>query len=322
MINISSACVIGGAGFLGSHVVHKLVAQGVDVSVMDDLSIGKLAWLPNKCKLHSVDISHPEVSIAYLAKRFDRVDCVFNYAAKPFIPDSFQNPIDFVNTNTVGAFKVLEACRLAGVKRFLQVSSAEVYGNSISFSSSVRKLNELSPLAPPSTYASTKTAIDSLCVAGFLERDIPVIILRQFNCVGERETHPYVIPEIIQQLHKSNEIYLGANTARDFLYAGDAADMAIELIAMGEPGEVYNMGSQSSIQIYDLARLIGSIMRPNEEIEIVTDSTRFRPCDILHLCSDNSKLFSTITTRPKVTLTAALEKTIRYFQEQGNTWGW
>lgn len=319
MINLTKACVIGGAGFLGSHVVHSLKNRGCYVRVIDDLSVGRRSFLPNDVDLQCLDIADPGHSIEFFAEKMVGMDCVLNYAAKPFIPDSYENPLDFVTTNTLAAFKLLEAAHLSGVKRFLQVSSAEVYGNS---NSDFGKLHEGSCIGPPSTYASTKAAIDNLCIARHRECGVPVIVLRQFNCVGERETHSYVIPEIIEQLSKSNEIYLGANTFRDFLYAGDAADMAIELVTKGSPGEVYNMGSQTGIQIYDLAHLIGSIMRPGEVIEIVTDSTRFRHCDIYHLCSDNAKLYTTITTRPKTLLKNALIKTVNYFKEHGNTWGW
>lgn len=318
-MTIKSACVVGGAGFLGSHVVHSLRSQGWRVKVVDDLSIGKVKHIPEDVELSVCDISSPNITVKHLAEHFRECSYVFNYAAKPFIPDCFEDPLGFVNTNIVGAMKVLDACMVAGVERILQVSSAEVYGNN---DNQLGLISEDTEFDPPSTYASTKAAIDNLCRARYNEAGVPVIILRQFNCVGERETHAYVIPEIIQQLSFSNFVHLGSNTSRDFLYAGDAANIAIDLIQKGKPGEAYNLGSEICISIYDLALIIGSLMRPSDEIHIVTDSTRFRPCDIYHLCSNNTKIYDTVSVRPKHTLREALIKTIEYFKQNNHSWDW
>ena len=111
--------------------------------------------------------------------------------------------------------------------------------------------------------------------------------MRQFNCVGERETHEYIIPVIIDQLHKGTTIRLGNNSFRDFQYAGDAVRMAVELLEKGEFGEVYNMGSEEGVKMYDLAQMISQIMH-GKECEIIPDESRMRPWEIWHLQSDNT----------------------------------
>jgi GDP-4-dehydro-6-deoxy-D-mannose reductase len=153
------------------------------------------------------------------------------------------------------------------------------------------------------------------------EAQVPALALRQFNCLGERETHEYVVPEIISQLSRNKTIKLGNNSSRDFLYAGDAVRMAVELLESGLFGEVYNMGSEEAISIHDLARLTGKVMGW-KEIEIVTDKARVRPWEIWHLQSDNTKLYGCIEYRPQVTLPEALARTVKYYRDNGNRWDW
>ena len=163
------------------------------------------------------------------------------------------------------------------------------------------------------------------------EAKTPCIALRQFNCVGERETHPYVIPEIISQLnisplHKmvkgaSRTVKLGNNSFRDFLYAGDQARMAVELLEKGNFGEVYNLGSESGIKIYDLAQRIATVAGFGV-IEVEVDDTRIRPWEIWHLQSDNTKIYSVIDSRPEVSLDSALKRTVDYFNNHNQRWCW
>ena len=164
-------------------------------------------------------------------------------------------------------------------------------------------------------------AADGLVQVRWREAGVPAIAMRQFNCVGERETHEYVIPEIISQLSKSNKVNLGNNSFRDFQYAGDAVSMAVELLEKGEFGEVYNMGSEDGIKIYDLAHLIGKIMG-HYKVEVITDEARVRPWEIWHLQSDNTKLYDAISTRPQVCMEDAVKKTINYYKQNGSKWDW
>jgi nucleoside-diphosphate-sugar epimerase len=177
--------------------------------------------------------------------------------------------------------------------------------------------------------AASKAAIDALVQVRWREAQTPVIALRQFNCIGERETHPYVVPEIVSQLNEEGmgkqrsraTVRLGNNSFRDFLYAGDAVRMAVELLEKGEFGQVYNLGSEEGIKIYDLAKRIGSLMG-FRDVDVATDPARVRPWEIWHLQSDNSKIYSVIDARPTVPLEEALRRTIAYFQENGRKWCW
>ncbi|MCO4754846.1 MAG: NAD-dependent epimerase/dehydratase family protein [Bacteriovoracaceae bacterium] len=312
-IRNANVCVIGGAGFLGSHLVDYLINElNCRVLVLDNLISGKEEHIHTKAEFINYDICEDVESLTDILKNFN-TEYLFNYAAEPYVPDSFERPLHIFEINATAVLKVLSACKAAGVQAILQVSSAEIYGDVKG------KINEDAYIEPHSTYGVSKVAADGICRVQWKESGVPVIILRQFNCVGERETHEYVIPEIISQLSQSNRVELGNNSFRDFQYAGDAVRMAVELLEKGQFGEVYNMGSEDGIQIYDLADKIGKIMG-KESIEICQVSERVRPWEIWHLQSDNSKLYKAIETRPNVGLDEALKRTIDYFYANGENW--
>ncbi len=310
-----SVCVIGGAGFLGSQLVDHLVEdRNCDVLVLDNLITGLTKHIHKSATFKWFDIRDDENQLAKILKD-NNVEYVFNYAAEPYIPECFERPMHFFDINATSVLRVLNACQISNIKGLLQVSSAEIYGDMKG------KITEGDPIVPHSTYGVSKVAADGLVQVRWREAKVPAIAMRQFNCVGERETHPYVIPEIIHQLDKSSTINLGNNSFRDFQYSGDAVRMAVELLEKGEFGEVYNMGSEGGIQIYDLAHLIGKLMG-HKEVKINVDQTRVRPWEIWHLQSDNTKLYSVIGPRTSTPLEAALEKTIKYYYDNNKKWDW
>lgn len=304
-----TVAVIGGAGFLGSHLVNYLIEERkCKVIVLDNLITGQKSFLHKDAMFIHCDITHSEDRVRSIFKGHN-VEYVFNYAAEPYIPVSFERPLHVFDVNARGALIVMNAAQEAGVKGILQVSSAEIYGKVDG------KIKETDQVVPHSSYGASKLAIDSLVQCRWKEAKTPAIAMRQFNCVGERETHEYVIPVIIEQLSNGNEVRLGNNSFRDFQYAGDAVRMAVELLEKGQFGEVYNMGSEEGIQIYDLAYLIGKVM--NVEVSIIVDESRMRPWEIWHLQSDNTKLYSVIETRPQVSLVQALARTVDDYNVNG-----
>ncbi len=314
-----NCAVIGGAGFLGSHLVDHLINdRKCNVLVLDNLITGQKKFVNPKAKFLWCDITHSEEQLRkiFLAHK---IEYVFNYAAEPYIPVSFARPLHVFDINARAALMVMNAAQEAGVKGILQVSSAEIYGKVDG------KITEEDKAVPHSTYGASKLAIDSIVQSRWKEAKSPVIALRQFNCIGERETHEYVVPVIIDQASKpaqyeniQRKIYLGNNSFRDFQYAGDAVKMATELLEKGQFGEVYNMGSEEGIQMYDLANLIGRLM--NVPVCVIPDEERMRPWEIWHLQSNNTKLYSVIQSRPQVNLEEALKRTINYYQANGNKW--
>lgn len=326
-------CVIGGAGFLGSHLVDFLIEQGHYVLVLDNLIAGQKKFVNPKAEFMWCDITHSEEQLRKIFIQY-QIEFVFNYSAEPYIPVSFQRPLHVTDINARGALMILNAAQEAGVKRILQVSSAEIYGDAPE-----HKIDESYPPHPHSTYGAAKLFIDNLIQCRWLEAKTPAIALRQFNCYGPRETHPYVIPEIINQIAKNPKfvvekyadprrltdvvkegvhVYLGNNSFRDFQYAGDAVRMAYDLLHNGELGQVYNMGSEGGIKIYELAELIGKLM--DIKVEVKSDPAKIRPWEIWHLQSDNTKLYKTIKSRPEFFLEEGLKKTIEDYYANGKKW--
>lgn len=329
-ISNSTVAVIGGAGFIGSHLVNYLIEKrGCKVVVIDNLITGQKRFVHPDAIFEYADITGSEEHLLRLFTHH-AVEYVFNYAAEPYIPVSFKRPVHVFNINAFGALKVINAAQEAGVFGILQVSSAEIYGENPAILDN-GKIDESAPVIPHSTYGAAKAAIDAMVQVAWRERQTPVLSLRQFNCVGERETHPYIIPEIIQQIstaiqrqeHLSNEpvtVDLGNNSFRDFQYAGDAALLAVELLECGEFGEVYNMGSEDGIFMYDLAVKIGELM--GVQVVVRQDPARRRPWEIWHLQSDNTKLYNEIGGKPKnlVGFIPGLQRTIDWFNSNGHKW--
>jgi UDP-glucose 4-epimerase len=347
----SNVCVVGGAGFLGSHMVEHLLSMDCRVTVIDNLVVGR--HLDPRAEFLHHDITTSE---EFMLKAFKTRDIrfVFNYAAYPYVPTSYARPLQVFNVNAMGAMKVINAAHEAGCEAILQVSSAEVYGDP--GPAREARYDEDTPVSSRSSYGASKAAIDAYVQCRWHEAQVPCIALRQFNCIGERETHPYVVPEIISQLSKQQltmnevmtdagecltsydrssryevlpgetqwqaaKVHLGNNSTRDFMYAGDAVRMAVELLERGTFGDVYNLGSEQSIGIYELADTIGIMMGFNT-ITVEKDENRVRKWEIWHLQSDNKKLYDAGVSRAETTLEEALQLTIRNFNETGRKWSW
>ncbi len=358
--------VVGGAGFLGSHLVETLIEdRNCRVLVIDNLVAGRREFVHKDALFIHADITDSE---EFLRRTFteNKIEYVFNYAAWPYVEDSYSRPLHVFNVNATGAIKVINAAQEAGCKGILQVSSAEIYGEAATkqdISPEPMKegdppyytppmshfaVDEEAEVRPHSSYGASKAAVDSFVQVRWREAKTPVIALRQFNCVGERETHPYVVPEIISQLSNIPPsfvdqsfgpllegkaklvknvatVYLGNNSFRDFLYAGDAVRIAVELLERGEFGDVYNLGSESGIKIYDLAKKIGKLMG-FADVEIEVDPKKVRAWEIWSLLADNTKLKRAlgdgIGQWHPVPIDEALQRTINYYLDSGRKWVW
>ncbi len=359
-----NVAVVGGAGFLGSHLVNHLIEdRGCNVLVIDNLEAGRREFVHPKAQFAYHDITGSEDHLANIFDSFGNPDVpeiacpdfyVFNYAARPYVPDSFDRPLRTFDVNAVGAMKVINAAVEAGCDGVLQVSSAELYGDfkhkgEPGWTDYNPKIDEDAPVVPHSSYGAAKAAIDAWIQVRWKEAKTRCIALRQFNCIGERETHEYIVPEIIGQLSKQKHLIdpygrvvipqdlgtgtvrLGNNSTRDFIYAGDAVKIAVELLEHGAFGECYNLGSESSIRMYDLAKMIGKLMG-FADVQVVEDEARKRPWEIWSLLSCNGKIARTIHPKESgdiepliwnlTPLEEALKRTIAYYEANGRKWCW
>lgn len=313
----ATVAVIGGAGFIGSHMVDHLINKyRCQVVVVDNFLSGRAKFVHRDATTCNIDIvTQPTMVQALL--HHHKVEYVFNYAAAPYIPQGQQCPFPAYDVNAQGARNVLQVCMSLGVRGVIQISTSEVYGNKSEY-----KLSPDSVLSPQSVYAVGKLSADLLCQSLVHAKGLPGIVLRQFNTIGARETHPYIVPEIISQLHHGKgEVRLGNNSHRDFQCVLDAVAMAAELMEKGEFGLVYTMGSETTVGMYELAHLIGTVMN-KPHVEVIIDETRKRKEEVWHLQSNNERLYKTIEYRPQYTLMQAIQQAVDYFHQNGHRWDW
>jgi len=320
--------VTGGAGFIGSALVGRLLNNDNHVTVLDNFvtgAIDNLQDIVNRIEggrsdlADHIDLVSGDIVRSDLAGLLEskEIDYVFHLAAEPYIPSCYDRPTDFFSVNANGTLKLLLACRDADVKRVLTYSSSEVYGTAQEV-----PMSESHRTYPQSTYAVSKLAADRLCFTLFHEQDIPVVILRQFNCYGPRETHPYIVPELIAQLSADNQLSLGnIEASRDLTYVEDAVRGASKLINCPDAeGEIVNLGYGEDYTVKELAHMIAEEMG-HAEVSIETEQSRFRPLDVQQLHCDYSKASDLIDYEPQVDIREGIRRTIDWYQENGE-WVW
>jgi nucleoside-diphosphate-sugar epimerase len=254
----------------------------------------------------------------FKALRDHQVEYIIDCVGDTFVPTAYIMPERFFDINVGGTLHLLRAAQALSIKRMLYISSTEVYGEA-----PLPKCDEETELNPVNTYAVSKAAADRLCHTYYLEHGVPVVIARIFNCYGPRETEPYVIPEIITQLHRGVRVALGNIKAeRDFTFVHDTANALISVLASDVPdGDVVNVGSDTSFSVEWLARKLAEIMGVNA-LEIVTDPARLRRKDIDRFRCDNRKLLKYTNWRPMIGIEEGLKTTVDWFRANGARWSW
>jgi nucleoside-diphosphate-sugar epimerase len=313
----SKVLVTGGAGFIGSALVRKLETMSCEVTVLDNMIAGRHDHL-NGCKARIVegDIRNKEL-LKDLMKR-DCPEYCFHLAAEPFIPKGYQNPEIMFDVNTMGTISILKACNAAKVKRIMYYSTSEVYGTARTL-----PMNENHPTTPHSMYALAKFAGDRACFILWKERNIPVVILRQFNCYGPREAQPYVIPEIIRQFNAGSELHLGNFEAkRDFLWVYDHCEAVVKLMEVPNiEGTIVNFGRGKNWSIKEIADILSKIMN-RKDYTMVQEKKRLRPYDVDELLCDTT-LFTQLAGTIKYTdFEDGLKWLVEWYHHHGDKWSW
>jgi nucleoside-diphosphate-sugar epimerase len=308
--------VTGGAGFVGSALARGLLSAGAEVIVYDNFSHGRRENVEGL----GVRIVIGDVLDEWkLMSTFGEVrpELVFHLVSDTYVPSSYDVPKRFFRVNVEGTINVMMAAKAFGVRRVLHASTTEIYGEA-----KFPSMDEDHPIGPLNTYAVSKLAADRLCFTFLHEHRIPVIIARIFNCYGPRATQPYVIPEIITQLHKKGRVALGNLEARrDFTFVDDTARGLMAAIVSSLPdGDAVNVGSDVSHSVRELVSEIASIMGIGEPA-IEVDPRRMRRLDIDSFRCDHSKLTNATGWRPTTSLRDGLTQTIDWFRERGS-WSW
>ena len=277
------AIVTGGAGFIGSHMVERLLADGHRVTVIDNLSTGRLvnpAHLRHEPRLtfHEADITDHR----RLAPWFEGVDWVFHLAALADIVPSIQQPVGYHRSNVNGTVSVLEAARIAGVRRFIYSASSSCYGIPDAFPTP-----ETAPIRPQYPYALTKYVGAQYALHWAQVYKLPVVSLRLFNVYGPRSrtagTYGAVFGVFLaQRLHHQPLTIVGDGTqTRDFTFVTDVVSAFVAAAESDVSGEIFNVGSTDTYSVNLLAALVGGDAvhipkRPGEPDCTFADTTKIR----------------------------------------------
>lgn len=307
------ALVTGADGFIGSHLVELLVAEGYQVRALSQYnSFNYWGWLEDIDCMEKVEVVTGDVRDPFFCDQITReVEVVFHLAALIAIPYSYAAPDSYVDTNIKGTLNVCQAALSNKVGRVIVTSTSEVYGTA-----RYVPIDEKHPLQPQSPYSASKIAADALAMSYHNSFGLPLTIVRPFNTYGPRQSARAVIPTIITQIASGmKQIRLGdVSPTRDFNYVADTCRGFIELARCDKAaGEIVNIGSNREISVGDTVNMIRELMR--SDVEFVTDSQRLRPekSEVFRLWCDNTRIRELTGFAPRHTLRDGLQATIDWF---------
>ncbi len=307
--------VTGAGGFIGSHLTEALVACGATVTgFFRYTSLGSLGQLDNSpCRDRIFKVFGDIRDSDAIDRAVAGQEYVFHLAAHIGIPFSYLSPRDFLEVNAVGTTHLLQSTRkISTLKRVIIASTSEVYG-----SAQRTPMDESHPTHPQSPYAASKLAAEKMATAFSLSYELPVTVVRPFNCYGPRQSARAIIPTVIIQALRGNNIRVGrTDTRRDFTYVDDTVDGIMRLaLSPRAAGEVVNICAGSAVSIDDTIQITGQILK--KRLTTVRDKRRVRPEDseVDLLIGDNSRAFQLCGYRSQVSLRDGLSQTIKFFRE-------
>jgi dTDP-glucose 4,6-dehydratase len=266
--------VTGGAGFIGSHFVHHAMARRPEWSVT---VLDKLTYAGNLANLRDLE-GHPryrfvrgDIAVADdVAAAWDGgVDVVFNFAAETHVDRSIGDPESFIRTDILGVHTLLEAARARGVRRFVQISTDEVYGSVASGAS-----REDAPLMPSNPYSASKAGADRLVYSYHATYGLPVLITRASNNFGPNQYPEKMIPLFITNALEDLPLplYGDGQNVRDWLWVGDHCEALDAVLESGVPGEVYNIGGGNERRNIEVTgRILARLGKPATLVRHVAD---------------------------------------------------
>ncbi len=298
--------ITGGAGFIGSHLVDKLIGQGHKVIVIDNLSTGKKENLNSKADFHNLNIC----DFGEIKSLFQNIDYVFHLAAIPRVPISIEDPVSTSKANILGTINVFKAGIDNKVKRIVFASSSSVYGNQEKL-----PLQEDMRPSPLSPYALQKLTSERFAKLFVQLYKVPIICLRYFNVYGPRidfdSDYSLVLGKFLKlrTQNKPLTIFGDGEQTRGFCYIDDVIQANIKAMQSNnlKGKEVINIGNNKSYSINYLAEIIGG------KVEFLPT----RLGDIRHTQADISLAKKLIDWEPKIDFRQGVEKTKQWFKENG-----
>lgn len=312
--------ITGGAGFIGSNFIHYILEKYKDYEV---INLDKLTYAGNLDNLKDIendsrytflkgDIS--DKITVYKIFQENKIDAVINYAAQTHVDRSILEPDEFIKTDIFGTYNLLEAVRKFGVKKMIQISTDEVYGEI-----KEGEFFEGSPFRPNSPYSASKAGADHLCRAYWVTYKTPVIVTHSCNVYGQYQYPEKLIPLFITNLieDKRVPVYGDGQQIREWIYITDHCEAIDLILHKGKVGEVYNIGTSNRIANIEVTRLLLLLLRKDESyIEYVED----RQGHDFRYALNWEKIKNNLGWKPKVSFEQGLKSTVEWYK--ANRWWW
>jgi UDP-glucose 4-epimerase len=308
--------VTGGAGFIGSHIVERLVGKGVRVRVVDNLSTGHIRRLNSL--LPTIELIEGDLADDAIAHRaVDGVDYVLHQAAIPSVQRSIRDPIASNRANVTATLNLLESCRKHGVRRVVYAASSSAYGDT-----PVLPKREDMPANPLSPYALQKFTAERYAMMYHELFGLQTASLRYFNVFGPSQDpnseYSAVIPKFITKLLHAETltIFGDGEQSRDFTYVDNVVEAnLLALEATEAPGKVFNIGCGERISLNHLVRLLEKILGVTAKVEYQPP----RSGDVRDSLADINLAKSFLRYSPRVAIEEGLRKTVEWFRSQPNS---
>jgi UDP-glucuronate 4-epimerase len=306
--------VTGGAGFIGSHLVEKLLAAGHRVSILDDfndfydprIKRANIAAIANQIAIHQIDL-RDSAAVRDLFHR-EKFETIAHLAARAGVRPSINHPQLSYDTNVDGTLHLLEAARVTGIERFIFASSSSVYGvsNVVPFSEDLHLTQTISP------YAATKIAAEFLCSTYSHLYQMRITALRLFTVYGPRQRPDLAIHQFTRRIHAGEPIdqFGDGTTRRDYTYIDDIIDGVMASLEYNGPlFDVFNLGESETVQLKDLIAAIENALGRKAKINRLPE----QPGDVPLTCADISKAKKLLGYNPTTPLSVGLPKFINWF---------
>lgn len=304
----------GAGGFIGSHLVEALVERGARVRALvhyhNDSGWG---WLDHSPVRNDVEVVQGSVtSWDSVQSVMQDQQIVFHLAALVSVPYSYLTPQDYLATNAVGSLNIFQGALRSGAEKIIYMSSSEVYG-----SAQRVPMDEQHPTDPPHPYGASKLAADRMAMAMYRTYNLPVVVIRNFNTYGPRQSVRAVIPSAITQALSRGQVRLSnLKSTRDFMYISDAVAGLVRAAEVPEAvGQVINLGTGQEIAVWQVGELaVEALGCP--EVLVVEEPGFARPegAEVRRLCADSRKAAALLGWEAKVPIYEGIRLTANWFR--------
>lgn len=306
--------VTGGAGFIGSHLVEKLLAANHDVAILDDfndfydpqIKRANISAVAKEVEVHDVDLR--DAGIVSNLFRNQKLDVIAHLAARAGVRPSIQQPKLYYDTNVAGTLHLLEAARTNGIEKFIFASSSSVYGaaKKIPFSEDEHLTQTLNP------YAATKIAGEFLCSTYSHLYKLSIVALRYFTVYGPRQRPDLAIHQFTRKIHAGEPIdqFGDGTTRRDYTYVDDIIQGSMAALKYDGPlFDIFNLGESETIQLKDLIAAIEKALGKKAKINQLPE----QPGDMPLTCANISKAKKLLGYNPRTKFEEGLPKFVDWF---------